>query len=63
MAINLFDPGFYRANNPDLASFDDAQAFGHFLEFGVNEGRRFSPYVNLNFYRASNQDRHRRVNL
>lgn len=56
MAINLFDPGFYRANNPDLASFDDAQAFGHFLEFGVNESRRFSPYVNLNFYRVSNQD-------
>ncbi|HIK12729.1 MAG TPA: hypothetical protein IGS52_21135 [Oscillatoriaceae cyanobacterium M33_DOE_052] len=56
MAINLFDPGFYRANNPDLASLDDAQAFQHFLAFGVNESRRFSPYVNLNFYRVSNQD-------
>ncbi|GAB4281993.1 MAG: hypothetical protein Fur0025_10830 [Oscillatoriaceae cyanobacterium] len=56
MAINLFDPGFYRANNVDLASLNDAQAFGHFLEFGANEGRRFSPYVNLNFYRANNPD-------
>ncbi len=56
MAINLFDPGFYRASNPDLASFNDAQAFQHFLEFGANEGRRFSPYLNLNFYRANNPD-------
>ena len=56
MAINLFNPNYYRLANPDLANFNDAQAFNHFITFGLNEGRQFSPLVNLNFYRANNPD-------
>jgi hypothetical protein len=56
MAVNLFDANFYRANNPDLAGFDDAQALQHLLEFGLNEGRMFSPFVDLDIYQANNPD-------
>ena len=56
MATNLFDPNFYRQANPDLASLPDDGAFAHFINFGVNEGRRFSPYVDLNVYRTANPD-------
>ncbi|MFW9261015.1 hypothetical protein [Nostoc sp. CALU 546] len=53
---NVFDPGFYRAANQDLAGFNDAQALSHFQSYGLNEGRSFSPLINLNFYRASSSD-------
>ena len=56
MAVNLFDPNFYRAFNPDLAGFNDAQAFQHLINSGLNEGRVFSQYVDLNVYRANNPD-------
>lgn len=56
MAVNLFDPNSYRAFNPDLAGFNDAQAFQHLINSGLNEGRVFSQYVDLNVYRASNPD-------
>jgi len=56
MAANLFDANFYRAANADLANFNDAQALSHFQNYGLNEGRTFSPFVNLNFYRSSNSD-------
>ncbi|MEB3825909.1 hypothetical protein, partial [Phormidium sp. CCY1219] len=56
MAVNLFDANFYRAFNPDLAGLDDAQAFQHLLNIGLNEGRVFSPYIDLNLYRSSNPD-------
>ena len=56
MAVNLFDANFYRAANPDLAGFSDAQALSHFQNYGLSEGRAFSPFVNLNFYRSSNAD-------
>ena len=56
MAVNLFDPNFYREFNPDLRGLNDAQAFQHLLDFGLNEGRVFSQYVDLNLYRASNPD-------
>ena len=56
MAVNLFDANFYRAANSDLRNFSDAQALSHFQNYGLNEGRAFSPFVNLNFYRSSNQD-------
>jgi hypothetical protein len=56
MAANLFDANFYRAANADLANFNDAQALSHFQNYGLNEGRAFSPFVNLNFYRSSNSD-------
>jgi hypothetical protein len=59
MPINLFDARFYAANNPDLADaglVTEAQLLSHFQNFGLNEGRIFSPWANLNFYRASNSD-------
>jgi hypothetical protein len=56
MAVSLFDVNFYRAANSDLSGFSDAQASAHFLSNGLNEGRLFSPFVNLGFYRSSNPD-------
>jgi hypothetical protein len=56
MAVNLFDANFYRSVNPDLAGFNDAQAFQHLINAGLNEGRTFSQYVDLNVYRANNPD-------
>ncbi|MEB3180725.1 MAG: pre-peptidase C-terminal domain-containing protein [Nostocaceae cyanobacterium] len=59
MPISLFDARFYAANNPDLAAaglVTEAQLLAHFQSSGLNEGRIFSPLVNLNFYRASNSD-------
>lgn len=56
MSVNLFDANYYRAANADLASFNDQQAASHFQTNGLNEGRAFSPFVNLNVYRSSNSD-------
>jgi hypothetical protein len=56
MAVNLFDANFYRSVNPDLAGLNDAQAYQHLISFGLNEGRTFSLYVDLNTYRANNPD-------
>lgn len=59
MAVNLFDVGYYREVNPDLAVAGlttDEQLTNHFFSFGINENRLFSRFVDLNFYRASNPD-------
>ncbi|MBW4588836.1 SBBP repeat-containing protein [Aetokthonos hydrillicola Thurmond2011] len=56
MTANLFNASFYRAANSDLKNLTDAQALAHFQNYGLNEGRTFSPFVDLNFYRASNPD-------
>lgn len=59
MTVNVFDVNYYRNLNPDLASAGlttDAQLVDHFVRFGVNEGRAFSPFVNLDFYQAGNPD-------
>ncbi len=62
MVVNnstLFDANFYRTANPDLAAgglTTDAQLFSHFQNYGLSQGRAFSPLVDLNFYRASNPD-------
>lgn len=59
MAVDLFDVNFYSAANPDLAAAGlttHAQLLSHFQNSGLNEGRDFSPFVNLNFYRSSNSD-------
>ncbi|MBW4496571.1 MAG: hypothetical protein KME26_26535 [Oscillatoria princeps RMCB-10] len=56
MAVNLFDANFYRAINPDLRGLSDGQALQHLLDFGLNEGRVFSQYVDFNVYRSSNPD-------
>lgn len=41
---------FYRASNSDKAYLNDAQALAHFQNFGLNERRAFSPFINLNLY-------------
>jgi uncharacterized protein YkwD len=56
MPQNLFDANFYRAANSDLRGLNDAQALSHFQQFGLNENRSFSAFVDINFYRASNTD-------
>lgn len=54
MAINLLDADFYRAVNPDLRGLNNQQALDHLVNFGLNEGRVFSPVVDLDFYRRNN---------
>ena len=56
MAVNLFDANFYRSVNPDLAALTDEQTAEHLQVFGLNEGRRFSAYIDLDLYRDSNPD-------
>ncbi|GAA6616823.1 PPC domain-containing protein [Scytonema sp. NUACC26] len=56
MSASLFNANFYRAANSDLASFNNTQLQLHFQNYGLNEGRRFSPLVDLNLYRSSNSE-------
>ncbi|NER34723.1 MAG: hypothetical protein F6J93_11990 [Oscillatoria sp. SIO1A7] len=56
MGVNLFDANFYRSVNSDLTQLTDEQAFQHLQVFGLREGRRFSPYADLDLYRNSNPD-------
>lgn len=56
MSVDLFNAKFYRAANHDLAGLNDTAARSHFQTYGLNEGRAFSPLVDLNFYRASSSD-------
>lgn len=59
MAVNLFDIGYYREANPDLATAGlttDEQLANHFFSSGIIENRLFSRFADLNFYRASNSD-------
>ncbi|MCT7986604.1 hypothetical protein NG796_25360 [Laspinema sp. A4] len=54
MAVNLLDADFYRAVNPDLRGLNNQQALDHLVNFGLNEGRIFSPAVDLDYYRRNN---------
>ncbi|MBE9041944.1 hypothetical protein IQ235_14265 [Oscillatoriales cyanobacterium LEGE 11467] len=56
MNSNLLNLDYYRRVNPDLANFTDEQATQHFFNFGLREGRDFSPVVDLDLYRAANPD-------
>lgn len=49
--IDLFEPDYYRAANPDLAGKSIQEARDHFERFGLREGRKFSPIFDLQFYR------------
>ncbi len=54
---SLFNASYYAARNPDLVASGlttSAQLTSHFLNYGLNEGRTFSPYVDLKFYSSSN---------
>ncbi|GEM_PF-6139619 len=55
----IFDAGYYSRLYPDLSASGlttGEQLLGHFNQFGVSEGRSFSPYVDLNFYASANAD-------
>ncbi len=59
MSLKLFDVNFYRAANPDLNAVGlttNTQLAAHFQNYGLNEGRLFSPFVNLSLYSSLNQD-------
>jgi uncharacterized protein YkwD len=55
MPTNLFDAKFYRSAN-SLNGLSDEQAWSHFKNYGLDNGLKFSPLVDLDFYRASNSD-------
>lgn len=56
MAVDIFDANYYRSANPDLAGMSDEAARQHLLTYGLDEGRDFSPYVDLGIYRENNPD-------
>ncbi len=59
MAINLnpvFNASYYRGLYPDLAEFNDTQAFEHWQTYGIDENRKFSPLIDLDYYRNVNPD-------
>jgi hypothetical protein len=59
MVANVFDAAFYAAKNQDLGRAGlttEAQLSQHFQQFGLAEGRAFSPYVDLKFYASCNPD-------
>ncbi|MBW4496306.1 MAG: nuclear transport factor 2 family protein [Oscillatoria princeps RMCB-10] len=59
MAIDLFDAQYYAAANRDLAAAGidtEAELRDHFQRFGLLEGRKFSAFVNLDYYRNSYSD-------
>ncbi|MBW4497536.1 MAG: phosphatase PAP2 family protein [Oscillatoria princeps RMCB-10] len=59
MSVQLFDPDFYATGNPDLAAAGittPQQLLQHFQTQGLSEHRQFSPFADLNFYRAKNPD-------
>ncbi|MBD1938312.1 S8 family serine peptidase [Microcoleus sp. FACHB-68] len=58
-ADKIFDADCYAAMNPDLGKAGittPQQLYEHFKDAGLNEGRDFSPLLNLNFYRVCNPD-------
>ncbi|MCU0517577.1 MAG: nuclear transport factor 2 family protein [Oscillatoria sp. Prado101] len=59
MAIDLFDAQYYAAQNPDLAAAGidtEAELRDHFQRYGLLEGRKFSAWVDLDYYRNSYSD-------
>ncbi|OKH40784.1 hypothetical protein NIES2119_00250 [[Phormidium ambiguum] IAM M-71] len=53
---DIFDPNYYRQQNPDLGNISDQQALQHFRIYGLQEGRQFSQFFDLAFFEASNPD-------
>jgi len=59
---DIFDPNYYRQQNPDLAGLSDSQAFRHFQLYVLNqpfsetpffgrpETRKFSPFVDYDYF-------------
>lgn len=53
---DIFDPNYYRQQNPDLGNISNQQALQHFQLYGLREGRQFSQFFDLAFFEASNPD-------
>jgi serralysin len=51
---DIFDPNYYRQQNPDLGNISNQQALQHFRIYGLQEGRQFSPFFDLAFFEANN---------
>ncbi|MGA9379606.1 MAG: M10 family metallopeptidase [Phormidium sp.] len=47
---DIFDPNYYRQQNPDLGNISDSQALFHFRIYGLEELREFSPFFDWNTY-------------
>lgn len=47
---------FYRQANSDLSELNNAQALQHLENYGLNEGRQFSQYFSINYYKSPNAD-------
>jgi hypothetical protein len=54
--LPLYDVGFYRAANLDIAWYSDDQLYQHWLNYGMNEGRRASPFFFVDEYRRMYPD-------
>ncbi|PSF31062.1 hypothetical protein C7H19_23335 [Aphanothece hegewaldii CCALA 016] len=57
--FDLFDAQYYARYNPDLAKaglVTEAQLRWHFETHGIDEGRSFSPFLYLVYYRQANPD-------
>ncbi|HEY9850530.1 MAG TPA: matrixin family metalloprotease [Leptolyngbyaceae cyanobacterium] len=59
----VFDPDYYRLNNPDLAGLSNQEALFHLRTYGFDEfdagntqRGKFSPFLDLGYYRNNNQD-------
>ncbi|MEB3830879.1 calcium-binding protein [Phormidium sp. CCY1219] len=53
---DVFNPNYYRSIYPDIAQFSDPEALQHFRQFGLAEGRQFSPVVDLDYYQSLHPD-------
>jgi glycosyltransferase involved in cell wall biosynthesis len=54
-ASALFDPAWYRADNPDVAAAG-ADPLTHYIRAGAAEGRRPSPWFDADWYLSRNAD-------
>ena len=52
----VYDYNYYVSNHSDLASMNREQAFNHFLEYGMKEGRQACASFSPSFYRYNNAD-------
>lgn len=53
---DIFDPNYYRQQNPDLANLSNEQALQHFRTYGLEEGRKFSLFFDLTVFETNNGD-------
>lgn len=59
-STHIYNEEYYLTHNPDVAeAFADGsgeEVFGHFVQFGMAEGRVASEEFNITYYRATNPD-------